>query len=287
MPDNLLELLEGRLKNHQLPDGLFYQSVAFSDLQRLVGPSAKDLKALMVQCLEQEIWPACFRSNRGMFSAAEQIKLLQSGVAIIGAGGLGGMVVQGLARVGVGRLNVCDGDRFEESNLNRQLLSRLDNLGQNKAWCAKEGINAINPTIEVGVFDQRATPANLFEILAGCQVAVDCLDNLSARYDLQAASERVGIPFVHGSVGGMEGFMMTVSPGEIGLVNLYGPEPLAESKGPAPLLGVPSFTPGVVASLQVSQTAMILLGRSGVGGGKVFHIDLSIPSIELLYLPEV
>lgn len=286
MIDNLLELLEGCLVNHRLPDGLFYQSVSLFELQRLAGSSAKVLRAIMIRCLENGIWPACFRSNRGALSETEQILLLQSGVAVIGAGGLGGMVVQGLARVGVGRLRVCDGDRFEESNLNRQLLSRLDNLGRNKAECAREEVQAINPAIEVNVFDRWATPINLFEILEGCRVAIDCLDNLKTRYQLQAASKQAGIPVVHGSVGGWEGFMMTVWPTDPGLENVFGQKDQNGQEEAVSPIGIPSFTPALVASLQVSQVVMLLLGRPGIGRGKVFHTDASVPSIDLLHISD-
>ncbi|PKN67741.1 MAG: hypothetical protein CVU54_16275 [Deltaproteobacteria bacterium HGW-Deltaproteobacteria-12] len=274
-----MEIPKENLSTFQLPDGEQGYTVELSVLKKLIGDSANDLRAAMVACLEKGIWPTCLLSNRGVFSLSDQIKLLQSGAAIIGAGGLGGTVVHGLARLGVGRLSICDGDAFEESNLNRQLLARLDRLGMNKARCAADEIALINPAIEVTVFDVWADETTLSEILEGCQIAVDCLDNMTSRYHLQSASELMGIPLIHGSLGGMEGFVMIIRPGEAGLTKLYGPETGAATLRDDLDLGFPYFTPAMVASLQVKLAVMMLIGRQENGAEKVFHIDMNIPAI--------
>lgn len=281
-----MEILKGNLSTFRFPDGREGRSVALAVLKKLIGASATDLRAAMVTCLENGVWPQCFLSNRGTFTLTDQIKLLQSSAAIIGAGGLGSTVVHGLARIGVGKLSICDGDAFEESNLNRQLLARFDRLGMNKATCAEEEVALINPAIEVRAFDQWADETNLSEILAGCQIAIDCLDNMPSRYQLQSACERPGIPIVHGSVGGMDGFAMIIKPGEGGFTKLYGPETDAVSAGDEPDLGFPYFTPALVASVQVRLAVMLLLGRQGTGDDEVFHIDLNIPSIDHFGLPK-
>lgn len=285
MDGGLMEILKENLSTFLLPGGKQGYSVGISVLKKLIGDSANDLRAAMVACLEKGVWPTCLLSNRGAFSLSDQIKLLQSSAAIIGAGGLGGTVVHGLARIGVGRLSICDGDTFEESNLNRQLIARLDRLGLSKARCAADEIAVINPAIQVSVFDQWADEATLPEILEGCQIAVDCLDNMTSRYHLQSASERMGIPLVHGSVGGMEGFVMIIPPGEAGLNKLYGPETCAAALGDDLDLGFPYFTPAMVASLQVKLAVMMLIGRQENGAKKVFHIDMNIPSIDHFDLP--
>jgi molybdopterin/thiamine biosynthesis adenylyltransferase len=280
-----MEIPKENLSRFQVPGGEHGYSVELSVLKKLFGDSANDLRAAMVACLENKIWPACLLSNRGAFSLSDQIKLLQSSAAIIGAGGLGGTVVHGLARIGVGRLSICDGDTFEESNLNRQLLARLDRLGINKARCAADEIAVINPAIQVRVFDQWADETTFPEILEGCQIAVDCLDNMTSRYHLQSAAERMGIPFVHGSVGGMEGFVMIIPPGEAGLTKLYGPEIWDAAVDDDSNLGFPYFTPAMVANLQVKLAVMMLLGRQETCAEKVFHIDMNIPAIDHFHLP--
>lgn len=234
--------------------------------------------------LAADIWPTRYSPNRGTLSAGDQARLCGSVVAIIGAGGLGGVVVTQLARLGVGRLIVCDGDVFDESNLNRQALSNLDRLSKNKARCAVDEAAKINPLVSVEAVAVWAGPDNLGHILHGAHVAVDCLDNMPTRYHLEAAAAKLGIPYVHGAIAGLEGFVMTVRAGDPGLAGLYGPDPAPKEESAEVLLGVPTMTPAAVATLQVNETVKLLLGRTPLQPGQVLHLDLSIPSMESMFL---
>ena len=241
-------------------------------------------KQILEKCLERGVWPERLASSRGTLNTDDQLRLLDSKVAVIGMGGLGGAVVLLLARLGLGALTLCDGDVFEDSNLNRQLLCRPDTLGQKKAEVAAREIAAISHAIDLEVVTVRAETDNLPHILAGANVAVDCLDNMPSRYALQKAASRAGIPFVHAAVAGIEGIVMTVMPGEPGLEGLYGLEPAAKQDSAEVFLGIPTMTPAMVATLEVNEVFKLLLGRRGLGPGQVLHLDLSLPSLEIMSL---
>lgn len=277
---DLTQDLKAHLIRRPLPDGTEFFSVPEKPLLDLALDLGESPAAVMRRCLRQGIWPERFRPQRGTYSAEDQASLLGSAAAVIGAGGLGGAVSLLLARTGVGRIIVCDGDGFDESNLNRQLLSNLDRLGINKALCAAEEISRINPVVTVEAHPVWADRGNLPGILDGAGVVVDCLDNMAARYQVEEAALAAGIPFVHGAVAGHEGLVMTVFPGDPGLKGLYGPDPAAKEVSAEVFLGVPTVIPSFVASFQVSEAVKVLLGQPVVSRGRLVHLDLSAAEIE-------
>lgn len=192
MSADLKTLLEAHLVRHQPPGREEFFSVKEQGLVELAAGRGQALAEVMVECLRAGLWPERFRPQRGTLTPDEQARLLESTAAVIGAGGLGGTVCLILARTGVGRLVVCDGDMFDESNLNRQMLSSLGRLGRNKALAAAEEIKNINPACRVMPYPVWAAPDNLDEILGPAQVVIDCLDTLEARYLVEEAAQRQG-----------------------------------------------------------------------------------------------
>jgi molybdopterin/thiamine biosynthesis adenylyltransferase len=285
MTHELLKALEPHLLHHQPPGGDEFTSVSEKHLRDFARRQGIGLRRVMAACLRAGVWPERLRPNRGVFSAQDQARILDSSAAVIGAGGLGGMVVLQMVRFGVGRLTVCDGDVFDESNLNRQFLCRLDRLGRNKARCAAEEAAALNPAVRVRAVEGWASAENLPDILSGADIALDCLDNLATRYVLENACRRLDMPYIHGSVAGLEGLVMTVMPGDPGLVGLYGPEPPPKDESAEVLLGVPTMTPAAAAVLQVNEAVRLLLGRvRPEQRRRVLHLDLAGPSIETMNL---
>lgn len=204
----------------------------------------------MIRLLRLGVWPLRFARNRGVMTAEEQAILLSSRAAVLGCGGLGGYLATLLARLGVGGLALCDFDVFDESNLNRQLAARETSLGRNKAAVLSEEIRAVASHVDVRVFPVAADAGTLPEILGGCAIAVDCLDSLPSRLVAEAASHALGIPFVHGSLAGDEGFFMTSRPGGGGLVSLYGGVGPEDGGGAEKRLGVPPQTPAIIAGME-------------------------------------
>lgn len=222
--------------------------------------------------LELGRMPARYQRNRRTVSIAEQLTLFRSRVVIVGAGGLGGYVIEELARLGVGTLVVADPDTFEEHNLNRQLLATLANLGAPKVEAAVERVGAINPAVRVVPLRSAFSRENGAELLSGADVAVDALDTVTARVELARACRELGVPMVHGAIAGWYGQMATQMPGEDITPFIYpsGNEP----KGVETKLGNPAFTPAVVASLQVAEVCKILLGQGRCLNRRMLFLNL-------------
>jgi molybdopterin-synthase adenylyltransferase len=277
--DDLEKNLEATLVLRQTPGSGDYRSIAEAHLLPLAQTRGETLKEVMILCLKNDIWPERFRAQRGTFTALEQAGLLQSTVAIIGAGGLGGTLVHLLARIGVGHLIICDGDRFEESNLNRQLLSNTKRLGKNKAECAREDIADLNPVTTITSYPVWAAADNIRDMLSPAQVVIDALDNMATRYLVESAAENLGIPFIHGALAGREGMLMTVFPGEPGLRNVYGPLPASKEHSAETVLGTPTITPSLIAGLQAHEAVNVLLGNDVISRSRLLHLDLTDMSI--------
>ena len=209
--------------------------------------------------------------NHDAISEEQQAMLATKRVLVVGCGGLGGMVIECLARIGVGYLRAVDGDVFEESNLNRQLMSSTMNLGRPKTLAAKQRVMAVNPLVEVEAVQADLTAEDALELLADCDVAVDCLDNISTRLVLQEAAKTAGIPVVHGAVAGWLGRICVIQPGE-DLLNLLYPE-TEESHGEEQQMGTLSFTAALTASWQAAETVKLLLGKPGLQG-EILEVDL-------------
>ena len=222
------------------------------------------------------IYPRRYLRNRDGISLQDQLKLAESKVAVVGAGGLGGTVIQLLGRIGIGRLTVVDCDVFDETNLNRQAFCTRDWVGQPKALAVQTQMKGINPAAEVLAHVVRLDSINGPEILAGCQVIVDALDNVKDRLTLEGLAKRMGVPLVHGALAGFEGQLMTVFPEDPGLKQIYGSgdESAGAASRPEFLLGVPSITPSLVATLEAMEVLKILLNRGTPFRNKMVYIDL-------------
>jgi molybdopterin/thiamine biosynthesis adenylyltransferase len=206
--------------------------------------------------------------NIGTITIEEQQLLKTKSVCVIGCGGLGGGVIENLVRMGVGKLTVVDGDSFDVSNLNRQVLSNEGNIGRSKALEAANQMHQINGEVEINAIEGLLSADNAREIIGGCNVVVDALDNVEARLALEDACDVEGIPLIHGAISGWNGQVGVVMPGSGILHQIY--ECDMEDGSPTN----PSFTPAVVSALQASETIKVLLGREESLRNKLLMIDL-------------
>lgn len=142
------------------------------------------------------LYEASFVRNIGVVSEEEQERLRQGRVTVVGCGGVGGITLIQLARLGVGRIHAIDRDSFEASNLNRQMLSSVSRLGHSKAESAKETLEDINPDIKVEVTREFVTEENAAELLRDTDVIVDATDNLVSRVIVHRTAAELGIPSV-------------------------------------------------------------------------------------------
>ncbi|RKD28811.1 HesA/MoeB/ThiF family protein [Thermohalobacter berrensis] len=208
--------------------------------------------------------------NMNMLTKEENDRLGKFKVCVVGCGGLGGYVIEMLARLGIGYLTVVDADKFDETNLNRQILSNTDTLGKSKSITAQERIKLVNPLVEVEPINKRVTKNNCEDIIKGHDVVVDAVDNIDTKIILQDTCSNIDIPLVHGAIGGWYGQVTTIFPEDKTLDILYVSR---DKKGIEKELGNPSFTPGLVASIQVSEVLKVLIKRGKPLKRRVLFID--------------
>src|SRR5881396_1054703 len=191
-----------------------------------------------------------------------QLKLLDSKVLLIGAGGLGSPASLYLAAAGVGRIGIVDADVVDESNLQRQIVHSTERLGEPKVDSAKRAVEALNPDVEVVAYKERLTSENIERILAdGWDVIVDGADNFPTRYLVNDASVWHGVPVVHGSIYRFEGQVTVFNPHEGPCYRCLFPTPpppeLAPSCAEGGVLGV---LPGIIGSIQANEALKLALG---------------------------
>lgn len=201
-------------------------------------------------------------------SAEEQAVLSRKRVLVAGCGGLGGYIIEYLARMGVGELTAVDGDVFEPSNLNRQLLSAEALLGTSKALAARERVRAVNPAVAVRAVEAFLDEENADGLVEGQDLVLDALDNIPARLVLEDACARQGVPIVHGAIQGWSAQVAVVPPGSGALRRLYG-----RMAAPADKTSLP-FTPAFCAAAQAAEAVKLLCGRPPALEGKLLLADL-------------
>ncbi|MBM9616357.1 HesA/MoeB/ThiF family protein [Desulfobulbus rhabdoformis] len=202
----------------------------------------------------------------------EQLELLQlKRVAVVGCGGLGGYVIEELARIGIGHLHLFDPDTFSESNCNRQLNALMATMGQRKAEVAATRVASIHPYCQTQTFCADFRDVDAKQSFA-VDLVVDCLDDIPARRDLSTLCKRHNLPLIHGAVNGWYGQVGVQHPGGNLIEQLY---PLRRDQSqqlPAP--SVLSFTVALVASLQAAEAVKALLGLETLLSSGWLYIDL-------------
>ena len=189
-----------------------------------------------------------------------QLRLLDSKVLLLGAGGLGSPAALYLAAAGVGTSGIIDMDVVDASNLQRQVLHNMDRIGMRKVDSAKQTLTAINPDLNVRTYDVRLGADNVLDIIDGYDVIVDGTDNFPTRYLVNDAALVKRIPVVHGSIFRFEGQVTIFNPYVGPCYRCMIPEPppaeLAPSCAEAGVLGV---LPGIIGSIQAIETIKLLL----------------------------
>jgi sulfur-carrier protein adenylyltransferase/sulfurtransferase len=206
---------------------------------------------------------------------AGQLKLLDSRVLLIGAGGLGSPASLYLAAAGVGTLGLVDADIVDETNLQRQIVHSLDTLGTPKVDSAKRTIASLNPDVNVVTYRERLTSENIDRILdEGWDLIVDGADNFPTRYLVNDASVWHDIPVVHGSIYRFEGQVTVFKPHEGPCYRCLFPEPpppeLAPSCAEGGVLGV---LPGIIGSLQTNEAIKLAAGIGEPLVGRLLLFD--------------
>ena len=203
-----------------------------------------------------------------------QIKLLESKVLMLGAGGLGSPSALYLAAAGVGTIGVIDMDVVDQSNLQRQILHNMDRIGDRKVDSAKKTLTALNPDVNVVTYDTRLGADNVLDIIDGYDIIVDGTDNFPTRYLLNDASLKKKIPVVFGAIFRFEGQVSIFDPYVGPCYRCMLPEPppaeMAPSCAEAGVLGV---LPGIIGSLQAMEAIKHLVGLGDSLAGRLLTYD--------------
>ena len=217
-----------------------------------------------------------FLRNIPALSQREQMLLGEKHVLLIGCGGLGGTLLELLARAGVGEITAVDGDVFTESNLNRQILCTEQTLGRSKVAVAEERIRQIAPGLRFHGVAARFDADNAASLVRGKDLVLDALDSVPSRLLLEDACGAPHVTLVHGAVSEWRAQVAVVPPGSGLLHRLYRDGQQEQSSS------VLSFAPAYCASIQAAQAVLLLTGRQSPLEGRLLLTDLQDMESHLL-----
>lgn len=190
-----------------------------------------------------------------------QHKLQKARVLVVGAGGLGSPLIEYLAAAGVGSIGIVDDDTVSVSNLNRQILYDISQVGKPKANCAADVVRRMNPDCKVQAYRTRLTDSNASDLFGKYDVIADCTDNLATRYVIDRHTKALGIPFVYGSLCEFEGRVAVFNyKGSTSYADLFpfDADEVANFSQPSGVLG--AFA-GVVGTIEALETIKVILGK--------------------------
>lgn len=259
----------------EFPDKTFYNSISVKQIMNLSKASGASGREIEILALEHGVVPERYARNMKTFSPQDQVALLKAQVGVVGLGGLGGAVVEILARLGIGTLNVIDGDTFEESNLNRQFLSTPKRIAKSKADTAAWRIKEINPSIAVNHHSQFLNKKNGLDLLNRPDVIVDCLDNVKTRFILERFCRQIGSPLVSAAVAGSTGHVTTIYPQDPGLKLIYGDPDKIPSQGAEAYLGTVPYSVTFLAALECAEVVKIIQHKGSLLRNKLLVADLN------------
>lgn len=263
------------------PDGTEKRLLSLAAVRELARETGLSPREVERRALKARFLPARYERSQGTVGWDGQVRLLESTVAVVGSGGLGGWIVEALSRMGIGRLVVIDGDVFAENNLNRQAFCTEGNLERRKTEAARDRVAQVNSAVDVTIHSVMADEGGLRKMLAGADVVVDALDTLPTRLILQKVAADLGIPMVHGAIGGYIGQVMTIFPGDPGLYAIFGSSDVPE-RGIEVQLGNPAATPMMVAAWEVQEVVKILLGTGKLLRNRILFMDAEYGVTEIL-----
>ncbi len=203
---------------------------------------------------------------------AGQAKLAAARVLVVGAGGLGSTVIQGLAGAGVGNLAIVDHDVVEESNLHRQPLFSMAAIGNNKAECAAKWVRAYNPAVAVSAHRFRLDPANAPALLAGVDLVVDAADAIAVTYTLSDLCKARAMPMISASVIGMSGYAGGFCGGGADYRAVF-PD-LPQQGQTCASAGVLGPAVAVLGAIQAQMVLAVLLGLEPSPLGRMVTVDM-------------
>jgi molybdopterin/thiamine biosynthesis adenylyltransferase len=203
-----------------------------------------------------------------------QEKIIQGKVLIIGAGGLGSPIAFYLAAAGVGTIGIMDSDIVDLTNLQRQILHFTADVDTSKVMSAKDKIIALNPSINVNIYNNRAVASNIREIIKDYDFIVDGTDSFASKFLVNDACVFEKKPYSHGGILRFKGQTMTILPGESGCLRCIMPEPPpADAVPTCAQAGVLGSVAGMMGTIQATETLKFLTGAGELLTNKILVFD--------------
>ena len=203
-----------------------------------------------------------------------QLKLKHAKVCVVGTGGLGNPITTRLAAMGIGTLRIVDRDVIELSNLHRQTMFDEDDVGQVKVEVAAKKLKKLNPECNIEALAVSVNDYNAIEVIDGCDIVIDALDSVNARYALNNACVKLNIPFVTGAAVGVSGQVFTILPKESACYFCMFPELDEDTMPTCSIEGVHPSILSIVGGIEVAEAVKIIIGKKPSLSEKILHIDL-------------
>ena len=203
-----------------------------------------------------------------------QLKLKNAKICVVGIGGLGNPITTRLAAMGVGTLRIVDRDVIELSNLHRQTMFDEDDVGQVKVEVAAKKLQKLNPDCKIEALAVSVNDYTALEVVEGCDVVVDALDSVNARYALNKACVKFGIPFVTGAAVGVSGQIFTILPRNSACYYCMFPSLDEDSMPTCGIEGVHPSILSIVGGIEVSEAVKVIMGKKPSLSDKILHVDI-------------
>ena len=203
-----------------------------------------------------------------------QLKLKNAKVCIVGTGGLGNPILSRLSAMGIGTLRIVDRDVIELSNLHRQTMFDEDDVGQIKVEVAAKKLKKLNPDCKIEALAISVNDYTALEVVEGCDVVIDALDSVNARYALNKACVKFNIPFVTGAAVGVSGQAFTVLPKQSACYFCMFPELNEDTMPTCSIEGVHPSILSIVGGIEVAEAVKIIIGKKPSLSERILHIDL-------------
>jgi molybdopterin-synthase adenylyltransferase len=204
-----------------------------------------------------------------------QLRLKNAKVCVVGAGGLGSPIAMQLAAMGVGYIRIVDRDVVELSNLHRQILYTDDDIGYVKVERAARRLKEMNPSIRVEPYAVSVNATTAYDIIRGCDLVIDGLDSIDARYALNDACINEGVPYVYGGALSTLGSVITVLPRKSACIRCVFPELSDDEMPTCSIEGVHPSILYMVSAVQVAEAVRIITGNKPILTDRLLYIDLN------------
>jgi len=221
------------------------------------------------------------------WSAVEQLKLAQSTILVVGAGGLACGLLPYIVSAGIGKVILIDADRIDVSNLARQVLYATEEVGQPKVQVAQKKLKALNPHCQIEAIQDTLNHKNAAELIAAVDLVIDCTDNFETRYLINDTCVHYEKPFVYAAIHSWEG-LISLCNGQVYGENRLGPTyrcffPSAPGLDEIPTCddaGVLGFLPGLLGIMQAKEAIYYLVGWSSPANGALGRFDATDMSMQ-------